>query len=97
MKVVEDLRKISSRIEMTYEARSYPDGVILMKSLSNETGSLPRVDPWGNKYFANRIIADKQQCFVVWSFGSDGIEGGQSKPELDVFKLGGCKLKEEKL
>lgn len=47
-------------------------------------GSFSR-DPWGNMYQYARYQTRNHNCFLIWSFGSDGVPGGKNEHERDVY------------
>lgn len=42
------------------------------------------IDPWGNKYNYVLSSTNEQDCFLIWSFGSDGKPGGTEEHELEI-------------
>jgi general secretion pathway protein G len=63
------LEALVSRPTSTPEPRSYPPGGYL------KGGRVP-LDPWGEPYQYESPGQHNQHAFDLWSYGADGVEGG---------------------
>lgn len=88
--VYKDLSHLSKELYFSHSNKNYPESLISLKKSGD-----PKLDPWGNEYLYSSFLTNNFQCFVVWSFGSDGVPGGKKEHQLDIFKFGQCKQVED--
>ena len=48
------------------------------------------LDPWGRRYNIATVSLDEKVCILVWTFGADGVEGGESKHNIDIIRIARC-------
>ncbi len=85
-----DLGQLSNKLYLLQISKNYSDSFGALNE-GLEGSKILMVDPWGNEYLYSSFLKNNYQCFVVWSFGSDGTPGGNKEHELDIFKFGQCK------
>lgn len=80
------LSGLSKELYFSHLDKNYPESL-----MGFERPGYLKLDPWDNEYLYSPFFTNNFQCFVVWSFGSDGVPGGSKEHQLDVFEFGQCK------
>ncbi|WP_366523450.1 type II secretion system protein GspG [uncultured Microbulbifer sp.] len=86
-----DIRTLTTAVALYgLDNRAYPTTNVGLNNIvaADYLRRLPK-DPWGYKYHYSRYDAQKYSCFSIWSFGSDGVPGGEEDHEKDFYSSDG--------